>query len=364
MENKVKSLYDISWKVSETEYRSDPALSYSTLAKFKRTGFNGLSTLFDEVSSPSLTFGSAVDSIITGGQEEFHNRFLVVDIPSLGEKEEKIAKELFKTYGIVHRSLDDLETEEINKVAKIFEYYNNYGDEKRASIIRNKCGEYYKIMALADNKTIITNTVYLEILNTVDALKSSNITKDYFSLEFPDSNIEKLYQLKFKATLHGIDYRCMADLLIIDYEKKTIQPVDLKTTGHPEWDFYESFITWDYQIQARLYWRIIRKNMDEDDYFKDFKLLNYQFIVVNKTTLTPLIWVWEFSSTVGPIEINHNSVIELDDPEDIGKILYCYLNLHVDVPFGIHKDRSNSLYIWLENNGLPLNEYLKSNLKI
>ena len=30
-----KSLKDISWQVSEEEYRQDPALSYSTLAKYE-----------------------------------------------------------------------------------------------------------------------------------------------------------------------------------------------------------------------------------------------------------------------------------------------------------------------------------------
>ena len=29
----MKSLYDISWQVTEPEYRADPALSYSTLLK-------------------------------------------------------------------------------------------------------------------------------------------------------------------------------------------------------------------------------------------------------------------------------------------------------------------------------------------
>ena len=67
----MKSLYDISWQVSEKEYRADPALSYSTLARYEREGFNNLDKLFDRLETPSLTFGSAVDSIITGGQEEF-----------------------------------------------------------------------------------------------------------------------------------------------------------------------------------------------------------------------------------------------------------------------------------------------------
>ena len=41
----MKSLYDISWKVSEEEYREDSALSYSTLARFEREGFNNLDKL-------------------------------------------------------------------------------------------------------------------------------------------------------------------------------------------------------------------------------------------------------------------------------------------------------------------------------
>ena len=66
----MKELKDISWNVTEEEYRADPALSYSTLAKYERGGFNSIPTLFDKVESPSLTLGSAVDSLITGGEEE------------------------------------------------------------------------------------------------------------------------------------------------------------------------------------------------------------------------------------------------------------------------------------------------------
>ena len=72
MEEILKDLKRISWVCSEEEYRADPAYSYSTLAKYNREGFNKLDSLFDKVESPSLTFGSAVDSIITGGEEEFN----------------------------------------------------------------------------------------------------------------------------------------------------------------------------------------------------------------------------------------------------------------------------------------------------
>ena len=62
-------VFDISWQVTEPEYRADSALSYSTLARFAREGFNKLDSLFDKLDTPSLTFGRAVDALITGGQE-------------------------------------------------------------------------------------------------------------------------------------------------------------------------------------------------------------------------------------------------------------------------------------------------------
>lgn len=66
----MKSLKEISWDVDEATYRADPALSYSTIARYEREGFNNLDKLFDKLDTPSLTFGRAVDSIITGGQPE------------------------------------------------------------------------------------------------------------------------------------------------------------------------------------------------------------------------------------------------------------------------------------------------------
>ena len=75
--------------------------------------------------------------------------------------------------------------------------------------------------------------------------------------------------MKFKAVLDGVGYRNMADLLVVNYESKKVYPIDLKTSlSCCEWDFEQNFMKWHYYIQARLYWRIIRENMNKDDYFK------------------------------------------------------------------------------------------------
>ena len=340
-----KSLFDISWKVDEDTYRSNEALSYSTLSRFEKLGFNGLKHLFDKVETVSLTFGSAVDSIITGGRAEFHDRFMVSDYPEVSPSIKQIADILFERYKDVYTSLEDIPDNDIIEVTENVKYYPNWRPVTRAKVIREQGSNYYKLLYLAKDKTIIDTNTYKSVLDTVDALKTSEATRYYFQEDNPFEDIERLYQLKFKATFDNVKYRCMADLIIIDHKNKTIQPIDLKTSSKPEWDFYKSFIEWNYQIQARLYWRIISDNVKKDEYFKDFKVCPYKFIVVNKDTLHPL--VWEFSKTTyyGSLYFGKNEQIELIDPFILGKELTYYLETNAEVPLKILNENNLEEYL-------------------
>lgn len=343
-----KSLYDISWKVDEPTYRADPALSYSTLSKYEETGFNNLNNLFEKVETPSLTFGSAVDSIITGCREEFEERFMVAEYPSTPDSIVKIVKDIFKEFNTTHSSLDSIPDSEIIYRATSLGYQPNWKPETRAKVIKEKGKDYYNLLFIAGDRIILDTKTYQDVCNAVKVLKTSNATKFYFEDNNPfDLSIERYYQLKFKGEFEGIVYRNMADLIIVNYKEKWILPVDLKTSSHAEWDFYKSFINWKYQIQARLYWRIIRQNLDKDDYFKDFKLLDYKFIVVNKRTLTPLVWGFPFTQTLGTLKFGKNGQIEMRDPFDIGKELNYYISNRPSVPIGIKEDSSNDLGKWL-----------------
>lgn len=207
-----KSLKDISWDVTEEVYREDPALSYSTLARYEREGFNNLSKLFDRVETPSLTFGSAVDSIITGGQEEFDDRFLVADFPELSDTLIVVAKTLFSRYSSLYSSLEEISDDILSDVGKECDYYS--ADKYKATRIKHikeKCAEYYHLLYLADGKTVINTDTYNDVCNTVNALKSSASTSFYFAVDNPFDDIERYYQLKFKGTFNGIEYRNMAD---------------------------------------------------------------------------------------------------------------------------------------------------------
>lgn len=328
-----KELKDISWLVDEPTYRADTALSYSTLAKYEREGYDKLDSLFDSISTPSLTEGSAVDAIITGGEDEFNSHFAVLDI-NITDGGKDVCNHLFENYP-TYASFSDIPHDIVSQAAKEAGFWKaDKWDKKRYEAVlgTGDVEEYYHSLLCSD-KTVIDMKTYEKVIDMVRALRESPSTARYFSDDDLFSSIRRYYQLKFKATLEGVEYRCMADCIIVDYEHKTIYPIDLKTSGSPEWNFEHSFIKWLYLIQSRLYWRIIRANLDNNPYFKGFTLENYRFIVVNKNSLTPLVWEFPYTQYYGTLVDDKGN--EYRDPFEIGKELREYLDCKPPVPNGI-----------------------------
>lgn len=336
-----KQLSDISWQVSEKQYRADPALSYSTIAKYDREGFNNLDKLFEHISTPSLTLGSCVDTLITGSQEEFDNLFYVADIPSIGDKEKQVADILYSRYHDTYTSLPEIPDDVVLAIADEVSFYKNWRGVTRARVLKERCSIYYSLKANTEGKQIVDMNTYYKVQQMVRALKESPATHAYFADDDPMSPIRRYYQLKFKAKLKGVNYRSMADLIIVDYEKKKIIPCDLKTSSHKEWDFQESFCQWSYMMQARLYWIVIKANLMADDYFKDFTLENYRFIVVNKDSLKPLVWEFPLTKIGGTLVDDNGN--EYRDPLEIGAELRSYLDLRPAVPNDINLNGINTI---------------------
>jgi hypothetical protein len=87
--------------------------------------------------------------------------------------------------------------------------------------------------------------------------------------------------------------------------------------------------------------------MDNDDYFKDFKLAEYRFIVVNNIDKpTPLVWNFHQTMASGDIQVGYK---KLRDPEKIGEELSHYLKENPSVPLGITLDRPNNIEAWFDN---------------
>ena len=344
-----KSLKDISWDVTEEVYRADPALSYSTLSRYERGGFHEVPKLFDKIESPSLTFGSAVDAIITGGMQEFNSRFLVCDY-TITDGGINVCNKVIELYRDEYENFSDIPQDKVSEAAKSAGFWkDSKWDKKRYSEVlkTGNVEEYYKVLRHAD-KTVLDRRTYDDVVAAVNALKSSLATKWYFEVDNPFDEIERFYQLKFKATFDGINYRCMMDECIVDHKIKLIYPIDLKTSSHWEDEFYKSFVDWNYNIQARLYSRILEDNLKRDEYFKDFKILDYRFLVVNRRTLMPLVWEFPDTKKFGTLTYGAQNQIRMRDPFEIGKEVHTYLESEHKVPVGVDMNYANNLIPFLE----------------
>ena len=331
----MKSLKDLSLQISEEQYRENPALSYSLIATYEKGGFSSIPHLYDKKESDALTFGSMVDTIITEGMEKFQEKFVIADfkIPSDSIKEvidfllEHSTEEFF----------EDIPDDVILTTCDLKEYQMRYKAETRLSKIKLEGEAYYNTIRQIGNRKVVSDEVYQEVLAVVGALKSHTQTSKYLQQTKEDSNIEFLYQQKFSTNLGGLDVRCMFDLIIVNHDRKIIIPIDLKTSSMLEYDFPKKYLENRYDLQSRLYCKILKNIIKDDEYFKDFKIGDFRFMVVNKNNRLPLVFIDEYSFVEGDIEMKFKSgsVKILRDPVTIGKELQKYLNIEAVVPDGI-----------------------------
>lgn len=343
-----KSLYDTSWQVDEPTYRANDAISYSTLSKFAREGYRCIPNLKDNITTEPLRFGSLVDCLMTE-PETLEKRFLFGDLPSLSDVMIKIVTALFERYGADYRNINTIPEHYMLGVIDMCDYGGSWKNETRINKVIEACSEYYNLLALLNGRILMPTLEYQRAVNCVTILKTHSYTKDYFEEEMFNENIEKLYQLKFllddDSVIHPV--RCMFDLIIVDHKNKTIKPCDLKTTSKNEDSFQDSFIKWRYDLQATLYSFILQRIIEKDEYFKDFILLSFDFIVINKYNLTPLVWEYK------------DNLIQGDRIDNFGNIYKSWQNLLSELTW--HLNHQNFIYPKkaVENNGLMTLDNLK-----
>ena len=284
----MKSLKEISWEVTEEAYRADSAFSYSTLSEYYRSGAKSLLSK-EKKDTDALRFGSLVDCLITE-PETLIDRFYVADnaIPSDGVK--AVVDSVFFSDGEVIDKIDEISDSDLLLHLDSNSYQSNWKFETRKSKIIKEGSKYFELLKNSKDKTLISVNDYTNALECVDTLKNHRFTKKWFDEDPFDNNVEHLYQLKFKTEYNGIPIRGMMDKTIVNHSEKWIQPIDLKTTGKDEVDFEKSFVQWNYWLQSCMYSEILRKIIYEDEYFKDFEILPFKFIVINRRNLSPCCW--------------------------------------------------------------------------
>lgn len=324
-----KSLKDISWLIDETTYRNDNALSYSRLSQFHRSGPRALISN-EKIDTPALRFGSLVDCILTA-PEEFDDKFYVADIDKFSDTIRKIVESL--NYN-EEEFLGEISDEILLLALDEEGYQTNWKSETRIKKLIELGSDYYTVLKYSTGMTVISPKEFEEAQQCVNTLKTHPFTYQIFEC---DEDEEIFYQLKFKTCIAGVNMRCMFDIIKVNHKYKWIRPIDLKTTGKNEEEFETSFLSWNYWIQGQSYPTIMSIVTDADEYFKEFEILPFQFVVINKHNLTPLIWEMDYE------EVNKF----INSKYGVG-----WYNLLEDANWHLHNGKFNYSRRSYENNGV------------
>ncbi|QDP46410.1 MAG: putative exodeoxyribonuclease 8 [Prokaryotic dsDNA virus sp.] len=211
--------------------------------------------------------GSAVDCMLTE-PDEFKNRYVVSKLEAPGGMMGDFISAYIKYKIAAQKDRDCAEDSFLEEEIRGMAYGASGFKIKFESVIKKfedpNIQEYVNFIIENTDKTILSEDEYNQTVNMVNMLTSSEHTGKYFITAGPLQEIKN--QLEFEMeyiTESGKQYiiRGMIDKVIIDHHLKTIQAIDLKTTGKPVYSFESSYVKYAYYRQAAIYSKFIEKDL-------------------------------------------------------------------------------------------------------
>lgn len=342
----------ISRDMTEQEYHQHPAMSYSAIHRYLDDGFQALEHLNDPISSPSLTFGSLVDVMITRPQDAY-KEFVVATIDPPSDKLVEIVNRIitfaYET-GNIERSLPYMCSEYRQVVGEILDdvvYYNNWSLDKRIDKVCNECNNYYEFARNAYGKTVITQDVFDNAQQCVRAIYDHPLASQVFGDRVPEG-VDRYYQLKLFTKIGDVEYKIMPDCVLANHDTKEIGIWDLKTMSMPEYMFPKNYIKYSYWIQQWVYEYvmgcIIAKTKELSEY-DDYKVKWKGFVVVSKTTLRPTLFNFDLQKDYPhPDHLSFmGTTCNVCNPFEVGEEISDYLNRQSVEPNWIQRNQVNNM---------------------
>ncbi len=284
-------------------YHRDRAIGHSTLVNFETNGPTVLKPDYKVPITEAMQFGNLVDTLLTRPCN-FQREYYVANADeSLSPSEERLVD-----YFVTENTFPDLlGKEELISVMDTCRFY--------ATMTKNVEGRIQKALDLLPivaeridnkNKITITKQQLNDASNCIQALKTSDITKKIFKNEN-----RLFYQTMFFASVKDINIKCMFDFLYIDYKAKEIHPFDLKCVSYPERDFIKnSFYKFKYYREAEMYMFILKRALAPYIYDTSWKIMPFKFVVVNKVTLSPIIYEFPIVYKNDQLQISKNGFVD------------------------------------------------------
>lgn len=289
--DKIKSLKELALNITEGEYRALPSISQSALAQYTNRGPRAIKDMLEgkRFEASFLDKGSLLDTLIFFGEEGVNKRFAFIsdeDYPPQSIK--LIIENIFNTVGPLVSGFEKVPDTVILDAARMAEFQQRWKEETVIKHIRERGTGYFDFLRANLGKTILTKADYQNSIQALRAIRES----PYTSYLFKDHPVtEVLTQIKFE--INGL--KMMADWIVVNHADKTVRIIDLKSTGKSKDEFEKSFIQFGYYLQATMYTQILKDVISKDEYFKDFKVLPFQFLVINVEELIPQLYEFPYS---------------------------------------------------------------------
>jgi len=286
----MKSLRDYSVNMTEEQYHEHPAWNHSKIVRYAREGFACLSTLHERtVPTPSMEFGSLFDSMVTKGKktkEEY--TVCTISVPDA----EKKALDYISTMTV--KNFDELDPEWIYDRTQECDYQPKWKMETKYEKLK-AYREYFDLKK--SGKKLVSQQDWNEALEMYCAFRQNDYLKTIFGTKNTE-DVEYLYQLKFVADMtldsgKTVQCRIMPDLLVVNHKDKVIQPVDLKTSADPAWNFKENFLRFRYDIEGAMYTDVLQEIISKTDEYKDYTIAPYLFTDISRSDKIPVTYEYD-----------------------------------------------------------------------
>lgn len=272
--------------LTESDYRSLDALSYSRLSDIERVGISAVNAKALDIGKlRGVNLGSIIDDVISNRRSE---------IPSNVQKVKKMPTVGSSTYNIAHLIVEKVRFYKFQGVTEktvidLCRKHNMFTNGVTVNNVYSKMNNYAEYIEKVNetqnnNVNIITDYDYLIAKKAIERLRRLDIFDASFPrhpiIESSEKHIE--YQIMLLSTINGIEFKCMLDAVLFDHKYKRIWPIDIKT-GALSKDSFSDFVEecycyYNYYIQAGIYRKILIEYFKYHPVYKNYTVEEFRFI--------------------------------------------------------------------------------------
>lgn len=194
--------------------------------------------------------GSALDTLLTDN-EQFHHEFKIVST--------------VRPFGLMGKFIDKMPYNLTmgTDPSEFQEAYESSGYRMKLETVLTKFWgnkdfvEYYESLCCEDDgRQVLSKDEFDTVINMKELILANANVLPYFMNT--DKDVEIIYQMPIYFDYGGEECKGLLDLLVINHREKTIQPIDLKSTGKPVKDFRKAYLQFGYYRQAAFYTEAVK----------------------------------------------------------------------------------------------------------